>query len=120
MKTIALFAFVAGFTVQSAFAQPSFVPEDLSYDFRITRDDLGLKGNIKSVIYDVSSMNTAPANYIHLTIYGDFDNKIYEETQEPSNDYEKLRTPILAQLSSFTCCFANGSPNIENISWKAS
>ena len=31
-------------------------------------------------------MNTAPANYIHLTIYGDFDNKIYEETQEPSNE----------------------------------
>lgn len=49
MKKIALFAFVAVFTVQSAFAQPSFVPEDLSYDFRITRDDLGLKGYIRCI-----------------------------------------------------------------------
>ena len=116
MKRIAILLF-AVITILDSTAQPTFIPEDLSYDFRITKIDLGLKGNIKSISQEVSNMNTAPANYIHLVLYQGFNKKIFEETQEPVNDYMKFRTPIITQLQGFTCDFANGSNNIENVSW---
>lgn len=108
------------FTVQCLIAQPSFVPVDLSYDFRITREDLGLKGNVKSVSQEISNVSTSRANYIHLSLYHNFDKNIFEETQEQGYDYMKFRTPIYAQLSGFTCKFANASNNVESIRWSYS
>lgn len=99
-------------------AQPSFVPEDLSYNFCITKGDLGLKGNVKTFSQEVITINTSPANttYTTPTLF-DFDTNIYEEIKDNDRLY---RTPIISDLlkGGFCCQFLPNSDNLDWIHWE--
>lgn len=102
------------------YAQSFFVPEDLSYDFRISKEDVGVKGNVKKVSQSYTNTRTSPPNKIGIRLYGDynFDSNIYEEGRDVYYD-KNYRTPIFATFydGGFTCEFARSSNFVESIRW---
>lgn len=100
------------------FAQPSFVPEDLSYDFRISKEDLGVKGNVKTISQDITYTQTSSPNITDIQLYGDFDSNIYEEERDVYNN-KNFRTPIFPTFKDFgfACEFARSSNFVESIRW---
>lgn len=82
-------------------AQPAFIPEDLSYDFRITKEDLGIKGNISFMSQHVRWVK--PEFEPSEACYA-FDTDIYEE-QHYINGYSaplKGHSPCINLLKNQT------------------
>ena len=114
-KLISIILLLSGL---GCYAQPSFVPEDLSYDFRISKEDLGIKGNVKTVSQSNTRTSTASPNIIGIVLYGYFDFNIYEEGRDVYYD-NNFMTPIFPTLKDggFTCEFARSSNYVESIRW---